>query len=156
VLHKKTYIHRIENKDVHSKNVRSKKRLRSKTYWVGRAVYPEHLGALLVADPPTKDVLRAGYHLRLGDLALCDSGRVRLPPILEGWVGPVLERLDETTAEADGHRMPVSPSALSCCRSSSKGLSSLVSSVASWLVHSKPTTGTLPVLDFNASTGLSR
>jgi hypothetical protein len=45
---------------------------------------------------------------------------------------------------------------LSCSRSSSKGLSSWVSSVASWLVHSTPTTGIRPVLDLNAGAGLSR
>jgi hypothetical protein len=33
---------------------------------------------------------------------LCNPGRVRLPPILEGRMGPVLERLDETVTEADG------------------------------------------------------
>jgi hypothetical protein len=71
VLHGKTYIHHIKSKDVYSKNFRSKKKLRSKTYWVGRAVYPQRLRALLVADPPADDVLRASYHLRLGDLALC-------------------------------------------------------------------------------------
>jgi hypothetical protein len=51
---------------------------------------------------------------------------------------------------------PVIPSALSCCRSSSKGLSSWVSSVASWLVHSGPTTGIRPVLSLSVGAGLSR
>jgi hypothetical protein len=60
--------------------------------------------ALLVADPPSKDVLHASYHLRLGDLALCNSGRVGLTPIFKGQMGPILKRLDETAAEADGHR----------------------------------------------------
>jgi hypothetical protein len=52
--------------------------------------------------------------------------------------------------------MPVSPSALSCSRSSSKGFNSWLSSVASWLVYSGPTTETRPVLDFSAGGGLSR
>jgi hypothetical protein len=91
-------------------------------------------------DPPAEDVLRAGYHLHLGDLALCDPSRVRLPSIFEGRVGPVLERLDETAQKLMATAALVSPSALSCCRSSSKGLSSRVSSAASWLVHSGPTT----------------
>jgi hypothetical protein len=51
---------------------------------------------------------------------------------------------------------PVSPFALSFSRSSSKGFNSWVSSVASWLVHSGPTTGTRLVLDFRAGGGLSR
>jgi hypothetical protein len=50
----------------------------------------------------------------------------------------------------------VSLSALSYSRSSSKGLSSSVSRVASWLVHSRPGTGTRPVLSLSAGTGLSR
>jgi hypothetical protein len=50
----------------------------------------------------------------------------------------------------------VSPSALSCSRSSSKGLSSSVSRVASWLVHYGPGIGTRPVLFLNAGAGLSR
>jgi hypothetical protein len=41
--------------------------------------------------------------------------------------------------------VPVSPSALSYSRSSSKGLSSTVSRDTSWLVHSEPGTGTRPV-----------
>jgi hypothetical protein len=51
---------------------------------------------------------------------------------------------------------PVSPSVLSCSRSSSKGLSSSVSRIASWLVHSGPEIGTRPVLPFSAGAGLSR
>jgi hypothetical protein len=51
---------------------------------------------------------------------------------------------------------PVSPSALSYSRSSSKGLSSSVSRDASWLVHSGPETGTRPILSFSAGVGLSR
>jgi hypothetical protein len=48
--------------------------------------------------------LRASHHLLLGDLALCDPSRFGLPPVLKGRMGPVLERLDELAAEADGHR----------------------------------------------------
>jgi hypothetical protein len=50
----------------------------------------------------------------------------------------------------------VSPSALSCSRSSNKGLNSSVSHVASWLVHFGPGTGTRPVLSLSAGVGLSR
>jgi hypothetical protein len=42
-------------------------------------------------------------HLCLGDLALHDPSKVGLPPVLEGRVGPILERLDEAAAEADCH-----------------------------------------------------
>jgi hypothetical protein len=79
-----------------------------------------------------------------------------LPPILEGRMGPVLEWLDEAAIEADVHCGAGQPSVLSCSRSSSKGLSSWVSSVASWLVHYGPTTGIHLVLDLNADAGLSR
>jgi hypothetical protein len=51
---------------------------------------------------------------------------------------------------------PVSPSVLSFSSSSSKGLSSRVSSIASWLVHSRPTRRICPILDLNTGTGLSR
>jgi hypothetical protein len=51
---------------------------------------------------------------------------------------------------------PVSPSALSCSRSSNKGCSSSVPRNASWLVHSRYGTGADPVLSFSASAGLSR
>jgi hypothetical protein len=60
---------------------------RSKTYRIRRVVYPKCLGALPAADPPAEDALRMGRHLRLGDLALHDPSRVRLPLVLEGWVG---------------------------------------------------------------------
>jgi hypothetical protein len=50
-----------------------------------------------------EDVLRASYHLHLGDLALRDPGWVGLAPVFEGRMGLVLERLDEAVAEADGH-----------------------------------------------------
>jgi hypothetical protein len=50
----------------------------------------------------------------------------------------------------------VSPSALSCSRSSSKGLSSSVSRVASWLVYSGPRAGICSVLSLSAGVGLSR
>jgi hypothetical protein len=43
------------------------------------------------------------HHLHLGDLVLCDQSGFGLPPVLEGRMGPVLERLDEAAAEADGH-----------------------------------------------------
>jgi hypothetical protein len=52
--------------------------------------------------------------------------------------------------------VPVSPSALSCSSSFSKGLSSSVSRVASWLVHSGPREGICPVLSPSADAGLSR
>jgi hypothetical protein len=39
-----------------------------------------------------------------GDLALQDPSGVGLPTVLEGRVGSILERLNEATAEADGHR----------------------------------------------------
>jgi hypothetical protein len=100
---------------------------RSKSYRIGRAVYPKCLGALSVADLPAEDALRTSRHLRLGDLALHDPNRVGLPPVLEGRVGPVLERLDEAAVEADGYRGTGQLSALSCSRSSSKGCSSSVS-----------------------------
>jgi hypothetical protein len=51
---------------------------------------------------------------------------------------------------------PVSPFALSCSRSSSKGLSSSVSRFTSWLVHSRPGAGICPVLSLSAGAGLSR
>jgi hypothetical protein len=51
---------------------------------------------------------------------------------------------------------PVSPSSLSCSRSSNKGLSSSVSRDASWLVHSGPGTRTRPVLSLSIGVGLSR
>jgi hypothetical protein len=44
-----------------------------------------------------------GHHLRLGDLALSDPSWIGLPPVLEGRMGPILEWLNETAAEADGH-----------------------------------------------------
>jgi hypothetical protein len=34
---------------------------------------------------------------------LRDSGRVRLTPVLKGWMGLVLERLDQAAAATDGH-----------------------------------------------------
>jgi hypothetical protein len=75
----------------------------SKTYKVGGTVYPKCLGALPVADPPTEDAFHTGRHLRLGDLVLHDPSRVGLPPVLEGRVALILERLDEAATEADGH-----------------------------------------------------
>jgi hypothetical protein len=51
---------------------------------------------------------------------------------------------------------PVSPSALSCSRSSSKGCSSSVSRDASWLVHSEYGTRVHPVLSLSVGAGLSR
>jgi hypothetical protein len=50
----------------------------------------------------------------------------------------------------------VIPSALSCSRSSSKGLSSSVSRVASWLVLFGPGTGVRPVLSLSVGSGLLR
>jgi hypothetical protein len=75
-----------------------------KTYRVGGIVYPKCLGALPVANLPVEDALPTSRHLRLGDLALHDPSRVGLPPVLEGRVGLILERLDEVATEADGHR----------------------------------------------------
>jgi hypothetical protein len=104
MLHGRICILRVKNKDVHSKNFRSNKRLKVEDLLGRWGCISQHLWALLVADPPAEDVLRAGYHLLLGDLALCDPSWVRLPLILEGRVGPVLEMLDEMEAETDGHR----------------------------------------------------
>jgi hypothetical protein len=66
-------------------------------------VHPKRLGTLPVADPPAEDALRPSRHLHLGDIALHDPGGVRLSPILEGWVGPILDGLDEAAADAYGH-----------------------------------------------------
>jgi hypothetical protein len=66
-------------------------------------VHPERLGALPVVDPPAEDVLHPSYHLPLGDLALYDPGGVGLPPVLEGWVGLILDGLDEPAVEAYSH-----------------------------------------------------
>jgi hypothetical protein len=51
---------------------------------------------------------------------------------------------------------PVNPFALSYSRSSSNGLSSRVSGITSWLVHSGPTTEICPVLPFSVGAGLAR
>jgi hypothetical protein len=49
-------------------------------------------------------LFHVSHHLLLGDLALRDLGGVGLPPVLDGRVGSVLERLDEVAAEVDGDR----------------------------------------------------
>jgi hypothetical protein len=92
------------------------------TYQVGGAVYPQCLGALPVADPPAEDVLRTGHHFCSGDLELHDPSRVGLHPVLEGWVGPVLERLDEVAAEANGHRGTKQPVRLKLLQVDQQGL----------------------------------
>jgi hypothetical protein len=61
------------------------------------------------SDPPDEDVIRASYHLRLGDLVLRDSGWVGLTIVFKGRIGPVLERLDQAAAETDGHYGAVQP-----------------------------------------------
>jgi hypothetical protein len=78
-------------------------------YRVRRTIYPKRLGAFPVADPPVVDVLRTSHHLRLGDFALHDLSGVGLTPVLEGQLGPILEGLDEASAEADGHRATSQP-----------------------------------------------
>jgi hypothetical protein len=72
-------------------------------------VQPERLGALQVADPLAEDVLHPSRDLHLGDLALYDPSGVELPLALEGWVGPILDWLDEPVAEAYSHRASGQP-----------------------------------------------
>jgi hypothetical protein len=95
-------------------------------------------------------------HLRLRDLALRDSSRVGLTPVFKGQMAPILRGWMRRRQKLMATAALVSSSALSCSRSSNKGLSSWVSSVASWLVHSGPTTGIYPVLDLSAGAGLLR
>jgi hypothetical protein len=72
-------------------------------------VHHERLGTLPVANLPAEDVLHLSRHLRLGDLALHDMGGVGLPLVLEDWVGPFLDGLDEVAAEAYDHRATGQP-----------------------------------------------
>jgi hypothetical protein len=68
----------------------------------------------------------------------------------------VLESLDETAAEADGHRGANQPLHLELLQVVHQGLELLGVQHRSLLVHSGPTTGIRPVLDPNAGAGLSR
>jgi hypothetical protein len=74
-----------------------------------RGYIPLVPGALSVADPPAEDVLRVSHHLRLVDLALCDSCRVGLPPVLKGWMARSWRGWMRRRQKLMGTAAPVSP-----------------------------------------------
>jgi hypothetical protein len=88
---------------------RALRKMRSNTHRIGRSVHPERLGAFPIVDVPAQDISHPRRHLPLGDLALHDPGGVRLPPVLKGRVDPVLDGLNQPTAEAYSNRATGQP-----------------------------------------------